>query len=543
MLSAVALFGAVACSEAQPPRGVNVIPMPNEVEAKEGVFDVAGAPVSYDAKKCDARMTAQLEEFAKRLSLVTGVESKLYDKTKCSGFSFVMDPEIPAEAYELEVKPRSVKVKAGDFNGMLYALQTIKQLLPAEYFVAAAAPEADWTIGCVSIKDQPRFGYRGVHLDVVRHFFSIDEVKKYINAIALHKGNRFHWHLTDDQGWRVEIKKYPKLTEIGAWRDGTVIQKDWDSNDGIRHGGFYTQDEIREVVEYADNLGITVIPEIDLPGHMLAALAAYPELGCTGGPYEVWKRWGISPQVLCPGKEDMFVFLEDVLSEVMELFPSEYIHIGGDECPKTEWEKCPACQKRIAELGFKDDENYTAEQRLQNYVTGRVQKFVESKGRKIIGWDEILIDDLAEGTTIMSWRGTKGGIAAAKRGFDVIMTPYTYMYLDYYQSTERDKEPFAIGGHLPVEKVYSFDPYEELDDEAKKHILGVQANLWTEYVGTDEHLEYMLLPRLDALSEVQWCDEDNRDYERFKKSIVKMMAVYDALGYTYSRNIFGEPGM
>ena len=334
----------------------------------------------------------------------------------------------------------------------------------------------------------------------------------------------------------MEIKKYPKLTEIGAFRNGTVIKKDWGSNDGIRYGGYYTQDQMKDIVAYAAGLGITVIPEIDLPGHMMGVLAAYPELGCTGGPYEVWTRWGVSEQVLCPGKEAMFSFLEDVFTELMDIFPSEYIHIGGDECPKTEWEKCPACQARIKQLGIKADGQHSAEQFLQSYVTARVQKFLNDHGRRIIGWDEVLEGELAEGATVMSWRGTEGGIKASAMGFDVIMTPNTYCYFDYYQSEDQDKEPFGIGGFLPWDKVYSYEPLEGLNDSQQKHILGVQANLWTEYVATPEHLEYMLLPRMNALSEVQWCEPENKDIERFKAAMeAESFKIFDILGYNYRK--------
>ena len=315
-----------------------------------------------------------------------------------------------------------------------------------------------------------------------------------------------------------------------------MVGKDFNSNDGVRYGGYYTQEQLKEVVAYAASLGITVIPEIDLPGHMLGALAAYPELGCTGGPYEVWTRWGISDQVLCPGKEAMFTFLEDVFTELMEIFPSEYIHIGGDECPKTEWEKCPDCQARIKALGIKADDKHTAEQYLQSYVTARVQKFLNDHGRKIIGWDEILEGELAPGATVMSWRGVKGGVQASALGFDVIMTPNTYCYFDYYQSEDKEKEPLAIGGNLPIEKVYGYEPFDGLDASQQKHILGVQANLWTEYIATPEYLEYMLLPRMAALSEIQWCKSSDKDFDRFASSMkAESFKIYDILGYNYRK--------
>ena len=363
--------------------------------------------------------------------------------------------------------------------------------------------------------------------------------------MTAYKLNRFHWHLTEDQGWRMEVKKYPKLTEIGAWRDGTVIKKDWDSNDGIRHGGFYTQEEMKEIVAYAAERGITVIPEIDLPGHMVAALAAYPELGCTGGPYEVWKRWGISPDILCAGNEKIYTFLEDVFTELMDIFPSEYIHIGGDECfPHGEaypWDSCPKCAALMKKLGIKKGPE--AKHYLQNYVTARVQKFLNDHGRKIIGWDEILEGDLAKGATVMSWRGTKGGIKAASMGFDVVMTPTDYAYFDYYQSKERDKEPFGIGGYLPLEKVYSYEPYDGMVAGSESHILGVQANMWTEYIATPEHLEYMLMPRMSAMSEIQWCAAEAKDYERFKASLDHTFEMMDAMGVNYCLDYKGLIGL
>jgi hexosaminidase len=371
----------------------------------------------------------------------------------------------------------------------------------------------------------------------------VEEVKRFIDIMTVYKLNRFHFHLTDDQGWRVEIKSYPKLTEIGAWRSGTCIQKDFDSNDGIRHGGFYTQEELRDIVAYAAERNITIIPEIDLPGHMLAALASYPELGCTGGPYEVRTCWGISRDILCAGNDDVYKFLEAVLAEVMEIFPSEYIHIGGDECfggrrdkgKPIPWDSCPKCAARMKELGIKPGPE--ARHLLQNYVTARVQDFLLEHGRKVIGWDEILEGDLKPGATIMSWRGIDGGVKAAAKGFDVIMSPNKYMYLDYYQSQEIDKEPFAIGGHLPVEKVYGYEPFEGMEDGSEDHILGVQCNLWTEYVATPEHLEYMLLPRMCAESEVAWCDSTRKDFTRFNESLDHAFRMFDVMGYNYSLDI------
>lgn len=521
---------------------INVIPYPQSVEVGKGTFKGAGANFNCD-QAVDAKSQVIIKELADKITYVSGricsyatPVGLAKDCAKVKGFIFLKDANLAEEEYSIDITKANCIVRASSYNGFLYAIQTLKQLTSVNIFGNEPNPAEKFLFPCVKIQDKPRFGYRGMHLDCSRHFFSVEEVKKYLDIMALYKLNRFHWHLTDDQGWRVEIKKYPRLTEIGAFRNGTVIKKDWGSNDGVRYGGYYTQEQMKDIVAYAGKLGIVVIPEIDLPGHMMGALAGYPELGCTGGPYEVWTRWGISEQVLCPGKEAMFSFLEDVFTELMDIFPSEYIHIGGDECPKTEWEKCPACQARIKALGIKADERHTAEQFLQSYVTARVQKFLNDHGRRIIGWDEVLEGELAEGATVMSWRGTEGGIKASAMGFDVIMTPNTYCYFDYYQSEDQDKEPFGIGGFLPWDKVYSYEPLEGLNDSQQKHILGVQANLWTEYVATPEHLEYMLLPRMNALSEVQWCVPENKDIERFKAAMeAESFKIFDILGYNYRK--------
>lgn len=395
---------------------------------------------------------------------------------------------------------------------------------------------ASWRIARVRISDKPLFGYRGIHLDVSRHFFSVSEVLRYLDAASYYKLNRFHWHLTDDQGWRIEIESHPELTEKGAYRTGTVIGKDWGSDDGVLYGGFYTKEEIRRVVSYADSLGITVIPEVDLPGHMLGVLASHPELGCTGGPYELWHRWGVAEDVLCVGKPETMALLFDILGEVADLFPSEYFHVGGDECPKLRWTACPYCQARIRSLGLKADSKYSAEHKLQTWVMNSVQGFLASKGKKVIGWDEILEGgDLLPGTIIMSWRGTRGGIAAASRGLDCVMTPSNFLYIDHYQNKDRSGEPFGIGGCNTLEKVYSYNPFEGFPSEDIGHILGVQANLWTEYVATPEHLEYMLMPRLQALSELQWCQYDTRDMNRLEKSLnAHQFPLLLELGYNFA---------
>jgi hexosaminidase len=378
----------------------------------------------------------------------------------------------------------------------------------------------------------PRFPWRGAHLDVGRHFFNADFVKKYIDIIALHKMNVFHWHLTDDQGWRIEIKKYPLLTEIGAWRDETVIGhpkagKEPVKYDGIKHGGFYTQDEIKEIIDYAADRYITIVPEIEMPGHAMAAIASYPELGCTGEKVKVRTTWGVSPYIYNVD-DNTFKFLEDVLTEVIDLFPSEYIHIGGDEAVKDQWEESKKIQQQIKDLGLKD------EHELQSYFIKRIEEFINNKGRKLIGWDEILEGGLAPNATVMSWRGVQGGIAAAREGHDVVMTPTTYCYLDYYQSKITDKEPLAIGGYLPLDIVYSYEPVpSELSTDEAKHILGAQANVWTEYIASPELVEYMLLPRMTALAELTWTPKEMKDLDDFKKRLETQVERYKTMGWNY----------
>ena len=532
--------GIVLCSCGSHDPQIAIVPYPNHLETGRGTYRVTDRPVTCDSRT-DERTQRAVVGFAARLATVTGGTNPVTvaDEVPASGIRFVTDESLPAEGYELNVDGEGIEVRASQFPGFLYALQSLGQLLPAAVYGTEPAPDAAWEVPCVKIADAPRFAYRGMHLDVARHFFSVDEVKRYIDVMAIHKLNTLHWHLTDDQGWRIEIKRYPELTAVGSIRKATVVRKEWGTYDGTPYGGFYTQDEIRDVVKYAADRGVTVIPEIDLPGHMLAALTAYPELGCTGGPYEVWGRWGVADDVLCPGREKTFEFLEGVLTEVMELFPSEYIHIGGDECPKVRWEKCPRCQAKIRQLGLKDDGEHTAEHYLQSYVTDRIGKFLAQHGRRIIGWDEILEGRAPSDAVVMSWRGSEGGIAAAKLGHDVIMTPNSHFYFDYYQSLDTDAEPFGIGGYIPMEQVYSYDPaFPELTPEQQRHILGVQANLWTEYVLSDEHLEYMLLPRLAALSEVQWCLPETKDWNRFIGSF-RMDKIYSQLGYEFAKHIFG----
>ena len=518
----------------------NVIPLPQEITLsdKESGFKLNGrTEIYYQAEDKDLeRVAGFLSQYLEK-ALGWELKVKAEDRAEDRANAIVLRVDTSmttAESYKIVVSAKGATITGADVEGVFYGVQTLRKSVPAEM---ERGKILEFPSG--EVNDYPRFGYRGMHLDVSRHFFTVDEVKTYIDILALHNINIFHWHLTDDQGWRIEIKKYPKLTEIGSQRAQTVIKKNSGEYDGKPYGGYYTQEEIREVIAYAQDRFINVIPEIDLPGHMLAALAAYPELGCTGGPYKAAEMWGIFDEVLCAGNEQIYTFLEDIFAEVIDLFPYRYVHVGGDECPKTNWEKCAKCQEKIKELGLTSDAEHTKEERLQSYVFTRIEKYINDKGRRIIGWDELLEGGIAPNATIMSWRGNEGGIAAAQQGHDVIMTPTSYMYFDYYQSKDVDNEPFGIGGYVPVEKVYSYNPvFAELTAEQQKHILGVQANLWTEYVKDAGHLQYMLLPRLDALSEVQWTMPERKNYDEFLGRLSNMANLYRKLGYNFATHVF-----
>ena len=509
-----------------------VVPLPQEIieEAGDGFVLDNSTCIVYSG---DAEMKRNAELLAEYIKEKTNLELTVTDVATEGAITLAVgEVGENAEGYSLTVDAKGVNITGASAAGVFYGMQTLRKALPITEGGKIGLP-------AVTINDYPRFSYRGAHLDVSRHFFTTDSIKRFVDMLALHNLNRFHWHLTDDQGWRIEIKKYPELTTIAAQRDETVIGKNSPEYDGKHYGPFfYTQEECREIVAYAAERHITVIPEIDLPGHMQAALAAYPQYGCTGGPYEVWKMWGVSDNVLCAGNDATLSFIEDVLSEVIEVFPSEYIHIGGDECPKTQWEKCPKCQARIKALGIKGDDKHTAEMYLQSFVINHAEKFLNSKGRQIIGWDEILEGGLAPNATVHSWRGVEGGIEAAKQGHDCIMSPTTFMYFDYYQTKYTDDEPLAIGGYVPVEKVYSFEPINDtLAVDVQKHIIGVQANLWTEYVPTYSHVEYMELPRMAALCEVQWCKPENKDFNDFKQRLLPLIKLYDKKQYNYAKHI------
>ena len=520
-----------SCKEQAVTGNYNVIPLPQEIVEGEGEGFLLNSKTSivYEGDEVMKRNAEHLSGYIKDL---TGLELEVTDSKKENAIRIaVAEAGDNSEAYKLTVDKNGVNITGASAAGVFYGIQTLRKSIPA------GAGEV--LLPAVTINDSPRFSYRGAHLDVSRHYFTPDSIKRFIDILALHNLNRFHWHITDDQGWRIEIKKYPKLTTVAAERDETVIGRNSGEYDGKHYGPFfYTQDECREIVAYAAERHITVIPEIDLPGHMQAALAAYPEYGCTGGPYEVWKMWGVSDNVLCAGNDATLSFIEDVLAEVIEVFPSEYIHIGGDECPKTQWEKCPKCQARIKALGIKSDKKHSAEMYLQSFVINHAEKFLNSKGRQIIGWDEILEGGLAPNATVHSWRGVEGGIEAAKQGHDCIMSPTTFMYFDYYQTKYTDDEPLAIGGYVPVEKVYSFEPINDtLSVDIQKHIIGVQANLWSEYIPTFSHVEYMELPRMAALCEVQWCKPENKNFEEFKQRLLPLIGIYEKYGYNYAKHI------
>lgn len=531
----LALTGFISsCNDKETTANYQVIPLPQEITTAQSQPFTLNGSVKIIYPEGNEKMQRNAQFLANYLKKATGKDYAVEAGTEGKGAILLklgMESENP-EAYQLSVNADGVTIAAPTEAGVFYGIQTLRKSIPVAIGTTPSLP-------AVEINDYPRFSYRGAHFDVGRHFFTVDEVKTYIDMMALHNMNRLHWHLTEDQGWRLEIKKYPKLTEIGSKRSETVIGRNSGEYDGKPYGGFYTQEEAKEIVAYAADRYITVIPEIDLPGHMQAALAAYPELGCTGGPYEVWKMWGVSEDVLCAGNDKTLTFIEDVLNEIIDIFPSEYIHVGGDECPKVRWEKCPKCQARIKELGLKADKDHTAEQRLQSYIINYAEQFLNGKGRQIIGWEEILEGGLAPNATVMSWRGIEGGIEAVKHKHDAIMTPSSFLYFDYYQTMDTDNEPPAIGGYVPLEKVYSYEPVPQiLTPEEAKHIVGIQANLWTEYIPTYSQVEYMELPRMAALSEVQWTMPEKKEYADFLKRLPGLIAVYDINQYNYAKHIF-----
>jgi hexosaminidase len=514
---------------------LSIIPKPTKVVAVAGNFTISNKTVIY-VETPESRVSAKaLSDKLKIDGTSVKIEGLNKSKTDNNVIFFLKtdDATLGTEGYRLSITPKQINIRANTPQGMFYAVQSLLQLLPTEVFsMTPIKKRGGWKLPCADIEDKPRFSYRGLHLDVSRHFFPVSFVKKYIDLLALHKMNTFHWHLTDDQGWRIEIKKYPKLTEIGSKRKETMAGHYSEQRyDGTPYGGFYTQNDIKEVVAYAKERFITIIPEIEMPGHALAALAAYPELSCDASKtYEVGTKWGVYDDVFCPN-ENTFAFLQDVLTEVMDLFPSKYIHIGGDECPKDAWKKSAFCQELMKKEGLKD------EHELQSYFIQRIEKFINSKGRSIIGWDEILEGGLAPNATVMSWRGTEGGIAAAKQNHDVVMTPGSHCYLDYYQA-DPDSEPLAIGGFITLEKIYSYEPIPtELNEEQGKRILGAQGNVWSEYMKTPDKVEYMVYPRAAALSEVLWSPASMRNYDNFFERLQPHLRRLDGLKVNYAKRM------
>lgn len=503
----------------------NIIPEPVQMDIHEGFFFLSKSTI---ISPCDENTYNDAVIFNEYLKNVYGFELRIEMNSAIESNVILISKgdrtDIPEDGYEMRITKFEILIYG---NATHFALQSLKQLLTKD-------DDGIFKVPCLHILDYPRYNYRGMHLDVCRHFFPKEFIKKYIDYIAMYKMNYFHWHLTEDQGWRIEIKKYPKLTEIGAWRKGILTGKYKDksrSGDTAVYGGYYSQDDIKEIVEYAAKRHVTIIPEIEIPGHSLAALSSYPEFSCTGGPFEVAREWGVFEDVFCP-KEETFKFLEDILSEVAALFPSKYIHIGGDEVPKVRWKNCSHCQELIKREGLKD------ENELQSYFIGRIEKFLNSKNKTIIGWDEILEGGLAPNAVVMSWRGTQGGIEAAKQNHNVIMTPGEYCYFDHYQADPRN-EPLAFGGYTTVEKVYSFEPTpSELSNEQKNKILGAQGNLWTEYIITPEKVEYMIFPRMCALSEILWSPAEKKDFSDFKNRLKFHFDLFDKLGINYSKAIF-----
>lgn len=513
----------------------NIIPRPQQMNvSNDAPFTLnAKTVISLGTNSQDMKRNANM--LASYIEQATGIRPAIGKGKNGAAIVLTIDKTIAnAEGYKLDADAKQIRIAGASAAGVFYGIQTLRKSLP---LVNGKASKV--SIPAVHIADAPRFAYRGTHLDVSRHFVTADSVRQFIDMLALHNINRFHWHLTDDQGWRIEIKKYPLLTQIGSKRAQTVIGHNSGKYDGKPYSGFYTQKQIRDIVKYAADRYITIVPEIDLPGHMQAALAAYPDMGCTGGPYEVWQKWGVSDNVLCAGNDKTLTFIDNVLKEITQLFPSKYIHVGGDECPKTQWQKCPKCQARIKALNLEAKDGHSAEERLQSYIITHASNYLKSLGRNTIGWDEILEGGLAEGATVMSWRGESGGIAAAKQHHDVVMTPNSYLYFDYYQSLDKANEPLAIGGYLPLETVYSYEPMpKELTADEARHIIGVQANIWTEYMPTFKQMQYMALPRLAALSEVQWSQPALKDYNSFTNRLTEFTHLYDRLGYNYAKHLY-----
>ena len=535
-----------------------VVPLPQSIQMQKGEpFLLSNDQVQILAPETLMGEAAFLQVYLKD---VTGQTFSIVSKRekRKTYIELTISPNITeSEGYVLTINKKGVTIAGGSAAGVFYGIQTLRKSLAS--IDKAAATSSIFHLPSSIITDAPRFSWRGMHLDCSRHFWSVDFVKKFIDLLALHNMNVFHWHLTDDQGWRIEIKKWPKLTEVGSQRSGTIIGTNSDLDDGIPYGGYYTQAELREVVAYAAARHITIVPEIDMPGHMLAALAAYPELGCTGGPYQVGHYWGVYKDVLCVGNPRVYEFVQDVLTEVMDIFPSKVIHIGGDETPSEKWQYCKKCDEiyikktlegRVAGQVEGDSDGprtmpeYPYEEMvrsvLQPYFTNKVFNILASKGRRALGWDEIL-DGAPQDAMIMSWRGTAPGAKAAETGHDVVMTPTTHCYFDYQQVEDTQFEPSRCGGFIPIERVYSLDPApDSLSVEARSHILGTQANLWAEYMTNEQMVEYQALPRMSALAEVQWTQPERKDYKAFLQRLTRFTSLFECYHYTYAKHLWPD---
>lgn len=515
-----------------------VVPAPDKINynPKGGDFTLSASTIiNYTAGNADMeRNAAFLAQYVKDMTKLELGKQAAKGKAK-TGISLVLNAKakLAPEAYEIVVDKRGVTVTGSTAAGVFYGVQAIRKSLP----ILQNAENVE--MPAAKVEASPRFAYRGMMLDCSRHFFPTKFVKKYIDMIALHSMNRLHWHISDDQGWRFEVPGYPRLTEVGSKRAQTVTGHNSELEDGTPYGGYYTDAEIRDIVKYATERYVTIVPEVDMPGHMMAALAAYPELGCTGGPYKTGEFWGVYRDILCAGNEKVYTFIEKTLDHICDLFPGQYIHIGGDESPRVRWEKCPKCQAKIAEQGLTDKDGMSKEARLQGYFAKRVQKYLENKGRKIIGWDELLGCDVDSTATIMSWRGAEPGAQGAKLGHDIIMSPNNALYFDHYQSKDTGSEPPAIGGFSDVANVYNLEPVPaELAPSVKAHIKGVQANVWTEYIPYTNQVEYMVLPRMAALSEVQWLQPSEKNFEAFKKRVDSLRHIYELYGYNYAHHLW-----
>lgn len=531
LISLAVLSVLFSCADKQKDTEISILPQPQAIRVDEGVFEVDKATKIY-MDLCTDEMKRVAGFINEKFAKAAGFELEIVDRMPEENFIAFMNAGMPTESYVINAKPQGVFIDYGDGAGAFYAVQTLFQLLPTEIYAQERQKGIDWTVPCCSIDDAPRFKYRGMHLDVCLHYFDFEFLKRYIDIMAAHKVNRFHWHLTEDQGWRIEIKKYPLLTEKGQWRKETVVGSLFSGvYDGIPHGGYYTQEQVKELVQYAAERYVTIIPEIELPGHALAAIACYPELSCgLEDHYETATKWGVFKQVYCT-KESTFKFLEDVFDEVFELFPSELIHIGGDECPKASWKACPHCQSMIKKLGLKD------EFELQSYFVTRMEKYINSKGRQIIGWDEILQGGLAPNAKVMSWLGEEGGIKAAQQHHEVVMSPHQKYYLDYWQA-DPYTEPLAMGGPTTLKMMYDYEPVPDvLTSQEARYIIGVEGCVWTEYMPTPERVEYMAWPRMCAIAETGWTQAD-KDWDGFTRRLEKHFGRLDGMNVGYCKAFF-----